>query len=118
MVISNDKSIGLPIWDMSISPVTTGDSKNLDVRLSLKKLYISNLFITQGSQTRLVGRYLEGLSPNMRSSDTLRGGPMLLSGTAGVGGSYTALCSRKLNQLILNRARQSSGVGFLPDRGM
>ena len=54
----------------------------------------------------------------MRSSDTLRGGPVSLGGTVGVGGSYTALCSRKLNLLSLRNANQSSGVGSRPDGGM
>jgi hypothetical protein len=43
---------------------------------------------------------------------------MLLSGTGGVGGLYTELCSRKLNLLSLNNARQSSGEGFCSDGGI
>jgi hypothetical protein len=54
----------------------------------------------------------------MQSLDTRHGSPISLGGTAGVGGSYTALCSRKLNLLSLCNPNQSSGVGSRPDGGM
>jgi hypothetical protein len=82
------------------------DSKSLDVILYLKKLNTQNLLQSQNSQALFVGMYRKGGCPNTRSSDTLRGGPILLSDTGAVGGSNTALCSRKLSWLSLRIAIQ------------
>jgi hypothetical protein len=43
------------------------------------------------------GTYSERCLSSTLSSDTLRGGPILLGGIGAVGGSSTALCSKKLN---------------------
>jgi hypothetical protein len=73
-----------------------------------------NLFITQCSQTRCAYLYLEGRFFNIRSSDILGGGPILLGRSGEVGGENTVLCSRKLYLLALCSANQLSGVGICP----
>jgi hypothetical protein len=68
--------------------------------LYLKKLNTLNLLAKTTSalvQTPFNGTYSEGGLSNTRSLDTFCGRLILLGGTGAVGGSSTALCSRKLN---------------------
>jgi hypothetical protein len=77
---------------------SAGDSKKPDVRMYLKKLNTLNLLQSQNSQTPFAGgTYSEGGLSRTQSSNTLRGGLILLRGIGAVDGSSTALCSRKLN---------------------